>query len=378
MSANIIITIAEPCHQNWDNMTQQQQGKFCSSCAKTVTDFTNKTNQEIATIISTLGNNACGRFNNTSLNKPIAQSLNPLKIIPAKPYKNWSYFKYIFSLIFIVKTANIKAQTTQHIIMGKIISRIPTKIDTLKKQPAIIQAYKINITDEAYNPIQSVTVGFTNGSGIINKINNNIFFIAPDNKNFTVTIKAQGYKVATINANNIKTNIILIKEVATLTSVRMGEIAINYTNKTNESKPQLCPKVVPNIEPEIVVKAISQQSHRHIMGAMSIVSSRHLTSTAGIKQKQPKIINRAFIIYPNVVKPTTSFNVKFTSPNAQQLMVAILSIEGKFLQTTPLTAIKGNNIFSVALKPNIAPQIGIVKLMDAKGKWLGSQQIIIE
>jgi hypothetical protein len=46
MKANPII-IPEPCHQNWDAMTPNEQGRHCNACAKTVVDATNLTDEEI-------------------------------------------------------------------------------------------------------------------------------------------------------------------------------------------------------------------------------------------------------------------------------------------------------------------------------------------
>jgi hypothetical protein len=34
------IIIPEPCHQNWDAMTPNEQGRHCTSCVNTVVDVT--------------------------------------------------------------------------------------------------------------------------------------------------------------------------------------------------------------------------------------------------------------------------------------------------------------------------------------------------
>lgn len=30
------LSISEPCHENWHNMTPTEQGRFCNACAKEV------------------------------------------------------------------------------------------------------------------------------------------------------------------------------------------------------------------------------------------------------------------------------------------------------------------------------------------------------
>ena len=78
-----LIEIPEPCHESWEEMSQEEKGKFCGKCSKVVFDFTTKTNSEIAEIlISNSGNRVCGRVRNDQL---IKKSIHPSK--PAKRYR---------------------------------------------------------------------------------------------------------------------------------------------------------------------------------------------------------------------------------------------------------------------------------------------------
>jgi hypothetical protein len=69
MSTPVHVTIPEPCHENWQQMTPNEQGRHCMSCQKTVIDFSLMSDQEILQYISTAGSHVCGRFNNDQLNK---------------------------------------------------------------------------------------------------------------------------------------------------------------------------------------------------------------------------------------------------------------------------------------------------------------------
>jgi len=55
------ISIPQPCHEQWENMEQEQQGRFCQSCAKTVIDFSAMTDQQVIDYLSG-AHNVCGKF----------------------------------------------------------------------------------------------------------------------------------------------------------------------------------------------------------------------------------------------------------------------------------------------------------------------------
>lgn len=64
------LSIPEPCHENWSNMTPTEKGAFCKACAKEVIDFTHASPRSIAQRVS-LNKNCCGRFRKEQLQNPI-------------------------------------------------------------------------------------------------------------------------------------------------------------------------------------------------------------------------------------------------------------------------------------------------------------------
>ncbi|MDR6920110.1 hypothetical protein [Chryseobacterium sp. 2987] len=68
------INIPTPCHENWNNMTPDEKGRFCSVCSKTVRDFRKASDQEIVDVFSGSSKNICGNFNETQLGRDLRYS----------------------------------------------------------------------------------------------------------------------------------------------------------------------------------------------------------------------------------------------------------------------------------------------------------------
>ncbi len=66
------IIIPKPCHEDWNKMSTEERGGFCSRCNKTVFDFSTKTSKEVHQLISEHGEEKlCGRFRNDQLSEPV-------------------------------------------------------------------------------------------------------------------------------------------------------------------------------------------------------------------------------------------------------------------------------------------------------------------
>lgn len=68
MNSKIKISIPEPCHENWIEMSPTEKGRFCSSCQKYVIDFTKSSDREISKIFNN-NKNICGRFLDSQLDR---------------------------------------------------------------------------------------------------------------------------------------------------------------------------------------------------------------------------------------------------------------------------------------------------------------------
>lgn len=96
---NLIIQIPEPCHENWNTMQPDATGKFCSSCSKSVIDFSNKTDLEIHTILlENKDKRVCGHFKKTQVNRPLSIRID-LRKLP-KNMSSTSVFAISLFLVF--------------------------------------------------------------------------------------------------------------------------------------------------------------------------------------------------------------------------------------------------------------------------------------
>lgn len=84
MRPTTTLHIPQPCAENWDAMSPTATGRHCAACAKTVVDFTLKTDAEIlAYLAGAATGRTCGRFAAGQLERPLQRAA------PAAPSRHW-------------------------------------------------------------------------------------------------------------------------------------------------------------------------------------------------------------------------------------------------------------------------------------------------
>ncbi|WP_405611334.1 hypothetical protein [Polaribacter sp. Asnod1-A03] len=136
MNSKFKITIPKPCHENWNEMTPKEKGRFCSSCSKTVIDFTKKSTKEIADyLVKNKEERVCGHFYKKQLDSITIE-------IPQVTFnKELSFQKlFILALFFVMGTtlfscqySDGKKQKIEKVIVVDTIEKINKEIDSLKE-----------------------------------------------------------------------------------------------------------------------------------------------------------------------------------------------------------------------------------------------------
>jgi hypothetical protein len=85
MTAQIKISIPQPCHEGWQNMLPAEKGRFCKTCQKCVVDFSAYNDTEIVKYLTQNTGKTCGRFSPEQLNRPLEIE---------KPYPTHRYYKF--------------------------------------------------------------------------------------------------------------------------------------------------------------------------------------------------------------------------------------------------------------------------------------------
>ncbi|MBK6635691.1 MAG: carboxypeptidase-like regulatory domain-containing protein [Chitinophagaceae bacterium] len=108
----IQLSIPEPCHQSWHQMTPAEQGRYCNACAKVVVDFSMMTDTEVLNYFTTSDHEkVCGRALPSQLDRTIMRPKVPAKRL----FWYWNYI--VMFLLFFAKgnmaraQGNVKAMT---------------------------------------------------------------------------------------------------------------------------------------------------------------------------------------------------------------------------------------------------------------------------
>lgn len=91
MNKNIHLSIANPCSENWNNMTTTSHGAFCLQCQKEVIDFSKLSDDQILNYFNTTQELTCGKVKSSQLNRMISSSVS-------NNYKQPHYYQFFIGL----------------------------------------------------------------------------------------------------------------------------------------------------------------------------------------------------------------------------------------------------------------------------------------
>jgi hypothetical protein len=223
------LKINKPCSEDWDTMTENEQGRFCSSCSKNVTDFTSLSNSEILAIYDKNPVNHCGRLTKSQLENGIIQeeisrSTNLLKVAAG------------LILALISKDAissNVKAKPTPRFVVQNTInpdSKSNNNINIVE-QDSLQNTLKGMLIDSSNNdpmPFANVVIKGTK-IGVASDFDGRFTLQIPDSiktKKLMIVVSSIGYQTTQILFDRTKPQTEELVFMVSTNLVIMGDVVI--------------------------------------------------------------------------------------------------------------------------------------------------------
>jgi hypothetical protein len=158
------ISIPKPCHEDWNAMTPNEQGRHCNACAKTVVDFTTMSDDAVKHFfINKKEERVCGRFRNQQLQRisiELPQNIFHIAMPVWKKFLVASLIVFSGTLFSCDTTIKGNAKNSNEVITGALISPVQAyqpKADTTTLPVPLISPVIKGYTQEVL--ITGVTQG---------------------------------------------------------------------------------------------------------------------------------------------------------------------------------------------------------------------------
>lgn len=167
-----ILKITKPCHQNWEEMLPEQQGKFCGACQKTVVDFTEMSDDQVKNfLLDSKNKNTCGRFYKSQIGRPLE---NQKISINEYWYRKLPFSRQLFYAVAIFFILGVSSCDINNVTTGKLnkdtamtAPKSPRDFDqilgeTISVQPDSITQNVIGFSEPAIHEEQALSFQETN------------------------------------------------------------------------------------------------------------------------------------------------------------------------------------------------------------------------
>lgn len=350
MSKIIQVKVPQPCHENWNKMSETDKGRFCNSCNKEVIDFSLMSDEQILNHISKASNGGiCGRFASPQLNRDMV----------IKKQRKFMWLKYFMHVIIPALLISNKSNAQQKIIGDtilcsppKILNEIACRVGGIqimgkvKPQPVIING---RVTDEKGNAVPFGSIMIKGTSKGVSCDKDGIFSLAiPENiKTAKLTASSIGYetnethidiKGKTSDEINIS---IILKESS---SMGLGEVVVvGYASYRKPKKKVLQP----------------------ITDTIKNVINKLMTDDA-VK------------VYPNPIHAGASFNVDFNVGDIGEYAINIVTISGQLIMQKKIQINSKQHIEQITCGNSMMSGIYFVQVINESNKKVYANKILIQ
>jgi hypothetical protein len=313
----INLSIPEPCHENWDQMAPIERGKFCSSCQKSVVDFTGMSDRQLAEFFKKTTGSVCGRFHQDQLRRDIAI---PKKRIP--------WIKYFFQFTWPAFVLFLKSCGQKDKVQGDIM----------------VKTQSMKVKDKVPN------------TGMVGMTLSQITYVDTFKKKAITTVSCS--------------NDLIVGDVEMKTSQVDTEQIVDKSVDTSivEGK---------NLLDTVVVTAYDNIVTGRFSSGMVIMTSKVSGQTDSLKQMPiNKNIEKEYKLFPNPVRPGSLLTIAH-SQNAEVPEIAqICNSSGQVIASIKQNITEYSSVFDITIPSNLTAGIYFVQLIG-KGKLLKTEKVVV-
>lgn len=399
MSKKLQLHIADPCHENWENMSPVEQGRFCDACQKQVVDFSLMSDREIVQFFKRPSTGSvCGRFMNDQLDRDMVMEK---KRLPWIKY----FFQFALPAFLLGKEAQAQRGNDQKPSTVQVSGRRTMGIMVqVNREPAVF--VKEAVSGKPI-PYASVVVKGDKRKNVAD--NSGRAFVesdAPWAEGVSITVSCIGYKTKTVtipssrqlymNGLSVELEIdpIVMEEIVivgtmkstpkkytqgyvkstshidkfihALTGRVMGPV-ITSTAPPSKTlfKPFAPPKSQPVVlmctTPDVMVEPVADEP-----------------ATEKIVPAVKSIPTIATTVYPNPVKRGEALTIELEGKTNEAIMVKLLATDGKTLIIHKQPISKGNNRFTINTDPVWTAGVYFLVFSNEKGILIKTEELLIQ
>ncbi len=315
MSGKIQISVSEPCHENWSKMTVNEQGRFCQSCQKTVTDFSMMSDKEILNYLSQRNTNLCGRFTDDQLNRPL--------ITEYKKKFSWAYlWNFMIATFLTTGYVNAQSKKTNPKRLPSVSKNI-SETENIMVKGEIAPLYTVGDTEIIIRP----SVNAINGLILDSKTNQPIALASINIKGTIKGMSADESGVFNLPVSPEQKNIILVISA-------VGYEPKEFTITPTSNKLSLYLDASEEMLEPVVIIAYPAISCRSVSGGISIVTEVEIVEKMerSLSNWTPELLKKKEIkLYPNPVAPGAALTIALSLKEAGDYTAEILDASGKIV-----------------------------------------------
>jgi len=341
MSKELYLSVPTPCSESWDEMSPKPQGRFCSSCNKTVVNFATMTDQQVLDWLAGSAGSICGRFHQDQLNRPLAEQ--PSK--KPSPGRYWHYFITLLlsSSELAAQTQPAQPPTTLQIPFGRDGQHLlgdTVMVPGLTSPPAVLRG---QLLDNYGHPVPFATIMYKDHKGVAADADGNFSIHAADLAGVrTLTITAVGYETLQVDVKKLDLN----GGTQTLPAMRM-EILMTGT----------------------VVTVVRHRRRKPVADTLARIRETVASCFSPVKKN--------FTVYPNPVPRSSSITITAQLDKPGTYAVQLFNISGELLESIKVSRDRLSGSFPLTLPATLSPGAYIIRLSHPDWQKAYTQQVIV-